>query len=44
MELNIPMVMALNMMDEVRANGNSIDIIKLQALLGIPIVPICRAQ
>ena len=44
MELNIPMVMALNMMDEVRANGNSIDIIKLQALLGIPIVPISAVR
>ncbi|MBC8536956.1 ferrous iron transport protein B [Feifania hominis] len=40
MELGIPMVVALNMMDEVRASGGTIDIEKLQAELQIPVVPI----
>lgn len=39
-ELDIPMVMALNMMDEVRANGNSIKIKELQEFFGVPMVPI----
>ena len=39
-ELEIPMVMALNMMDEVRANGNAIKIKELQELFGVPMVPI----
>jgi len=39
MELSIPMVIALNMMDEVRASGNSVDVIKLSKHLGIPVVP-----
>ena len=40
MELGIPMVLALNMMDEVRGNGGNIRINKMEALLGIPVVPI----
>mgnify|MGYP005763762165 CR=1 FL=1 len=44
MELNIPMVIALNMMDEVRASGNSIDVKKLSDHLGIPIVPISASK
>lgn len=40
MELCVPMVLALNMMDEVRANGGTIDIEKMSAELGIPVVPI----
>ena len=40
MELNIPMILALNMMDEVRASGNSIHIKKLSERLGIPVIPI----
>ena len=44
MELNIPMVLALNMMDEVRASGNSIDIEALSAALGVPVVPISAAK
>lgn len=44
MELNIPMVLALNMMDEVRASGNSIDINKLQDELGIPVIPISASK
>ncbi len=39
-EMNIPMVIALNMMDEVRGNGGTIDIAKMSAELGIPIIPI----
>ncbi len=44
MELGVPMVLALNMMDEVRGNGGSIDINKMEALLGIPVVPISAAK
>lgn len=40
MELCVPMVLALNMMDEIRANGGTIDIEKMSAELGIPVVPI----
>ncbi len=44
MELSIPMVIALNMMDEVRASGNSIDVNLLSEHLGIPIVPISASK
>ena len=44
MELNVPMVLALNMMDEVRGNGGSIDINEMEELLGIPVVPISAAK
>ena len=44
MELDIPMVLALNMMDEVRGNGGSVDINALEAMLGIPVVPISAAK
>ena len=44
MELNIPLVLALNMMDEIRASGNSIDIPALSEALGVPIVPISAAK
>ena len=43
-ELGIPMVIALNMMDEVRASGNSIDIVKLSDELGVPVVPISAGK
>lgn len=43
-ELQLPMVIALNMMDEVRANGTSIDIDKLSDELGVPIVPVSAAK
>ena len=43
-ELRVPMVLALNMMDEVRANGGTIDVDKLSAALGIPVVPISAAK
>ena len=44
MELGIPMVLALNMMDEVRGNGGSIRINEMESLLGIPVVPISAAK
>lgn len=44
MELDIPMVLALNMMDEVTANGGTVDINALEAMLGIPVVPISAAK
>ncbi|MBR6259845.1 MAG: 50S ribosome-binding GTPase, partial [Oscillospiraceae bacterium] len=40
LELDIPTVLALNMMDEVRGNGGSIDINEMESMLGIPVVPI----
>ena len=43
-ELQIPMVLALNMMDEVQANGGSVDIQKMRDFLGIPVVPISAAK
>jgi ferrous iron transport protein B len=44
MELGKPMVVALNMMDEVHANGGTIDINAMEALLGIPVVPVSAAK
>ena len=44
MELDIPMVLALNMMDEVRENGGSILVNEMEAQLGIPVVPISAAK
>nr|WP_300776083.1 ferrous iron transport protein B [uncultured Acetatifactor sp.] len=44
MELDIPMVLALNMMDEVRGNGGSIQINEMEDMLGIPVVPISAAK
>ena len=44
MELEVPMVLALNMMDEVRGNGGSIDVNRMEAALGIPVVPISAAK
>lgn len=44
MELEVPMVLALNMMDEVRGNGGSIDINEMEAMLGIPVVPIVASK
>ena len=44
MELDRPMVLALNMMDEVAANGGTIDVNLLEGLLGIPVVPIVAAK
>ncbi|MBR4758865.1 MAG: ferrous iron transport protein B [Lachnospiraceae bacterium] len=44
LEMNIPMVVALNMMDEIRANGGTIDINEMEAALGVPVVPISAAK
>lgn len=44
MELNIPMVIALNMMDEVRENGGSVRINEMEQMLGVPVVPISAAK
>lgn len=44
LELNVPMVLALNMMDEVRENGGSILVNQMEEMLGIPVVPISAAK
>lgn len=44
MELNIPMVLALNMMDEMRENGGTVHVNRLEEILGIPVVPIVAAK
>lgn len=44
LEMNIPMVVALNMMDEVTGNSGSIDINGMEALLGVPVIPISAAK
>lgn len=44
MELGIPMVIALNMMDEVRVNGGSVRINAIEELLGVPVIPISAAK
>lgn len=44
MELDIPMVLALNMMDEVRGNGGSIRVNEMEEILGLPVVPISAAR
>ena len=44
MELDCPMVIALNMMDEVTANGGAVDVNLLESLLGVPVVPISAAR
>lgn len=44
MELDIPMVLALNMMDEMRENGGTVHVNRLEEILGIPVVPIVAAK
>ena len=44
LEMNVPMVVALNMMDEVTANGGTIDVNEMEAALGVPVVPISAAK
>lgn len=44
LELNLAMVVALNMMDEVRANGGTVDVKKLSESLGVPVIPISAAK
>ncbi|WP_035768005.1 ferrous iron transport protein B [Butyrivibrio sp. NC2002] len=44
LEMNIPVVVALNMMDELRGNGGSVDINRFEKMLGVPVVPISAAK
>lgn len=44
LEMNIPMVLALNMMDEVRGNGGYIDVNEMEEQLGVPVIPISAAK
>ncbi|MBR6159592.1 MAG: 50S ribosome-binding GTPase, partial [Lachnospiraceae bacterium] len=44
LEMNTPMVVALNMMDEITTNGGSIDVNRMEAALGVPVVPISAAK
>ena len=44
LEMDVPMVVALNMMDEVSANGGSVDVSAMEELLGVPVVPISAAK
>ena len=44
MELDVPIVLALNMMDEVRGNGGSIRVNEMEQLLGIPVIPISASR
>lgn len=44
LEMNVPMVVALNMMDEVTGNGGAIDINRMETMLGVPVVPISATK
>ena len=44
LEMDVPMVVALNMMDELRGNGGSIDVNRMEAMLGVPVVPISAVK
>ncbi len=44
LRMNIPMVVALNMMDEMRGNGGTVDVNTMEAMLGVPVVPISAAK
>ena len=44
LEMDVPMVVALNMMDGLRGNGGSIDVNRMEAMLGVPVVPISAAK
>ena len=44
LEMKIPVVIALNMMDELRGNGGSVDINRMESMLGVPVVPISAAK
>ena len=44
LEMNVPVVVALNMMDELRGNGGTVDINTMEAMLGVPVVPIAAAK
>ncbi len=44
LEMNVPMVVALNMMDELRGNGGTVDVNTMEAMLGVPVIPISAAK
>ncbi len=44
LEMNVPMVVALNMMDEMRGNGGTVDVNAMEKMLGVPVVPIAAAR
>ena len=44
LEMDVPMVVALNMMDEMRGNGGTVDINRMESMLGVPVVPISAAK
>ncbi len=44
LEMGVPMVVALNMMDEISANGGSVDVNAMEAMLGVPVIPISAAK
>ena len=44
LEMHIPTVVALNMMDEVRANGGTVDVMTMSTALGVPVIPISAAK
>ena len=44
LEMNVPMVVALNMMDEMTGNGGSVDVNRMEEMLGVPVVPISAAK
>ncbi len=44
LEMNIPMVVALNMMDELRGNGGTVDVNTMEAMLGVPVIPISASR
>ncbi len=44
LEMNVPMVVALNMMDEMRGNGGTVDINRMENMLGVPVVPISASK
>ncbi|MBR5093933.1 MAG: 50S ribosome-binding GTPase, partial [Oscillospiraceae bacterium] len=44
LEMDVPMVVALNMMDEVRGSGGSVDVNRMEAMLGVPVVPISAVK
>ena len=44
LEMNVPMVIALNMMDELHGNGGTVDVNAMEAMLGVPVVPITASK
>ena len=44
LEMNVPMVIALNMMDELTGNGGTVDVNRMESMLGVPVVPISAAK